>query len=317
MNYEGFLQIALTKGIGDTTLKRIMHFLQDRDITWSEFCCDNILLKEFFGHKNNVIQAIHAQNEQAKQISERLYDSGIEIVHYWDRQYPERIKMTLGEKSPAFFCYKGNIEILNKKTVGICGSRKVSTRGLGITSDCVRQLTRNGIAVVGGYAAGTDITAHKVALQYSGETVFVLAEGLLRVNIKSEVKGLLNEQNHIFISQYLPESLWNVGNAMKRNRVVISLSDAVILVESGKKGGTFAAGNETLTTRRPLFVIDFAQPEVSAEANSYFISNGGIPIRGRDGVPNLSKVFSAIQAASMQIKNDYAGGEQLKFNLIK
>ena len=81
---------------------------------------------------------------------------------------------------------------------------------------------------------------------------------------------------------------------MKRNGVIIGLSDAMILVESGKTGGTFAAGEETLSISHPLFVIDFAQPEVSAEANPYFISKGGIPIRGKAGVPNLSKVLDVI-----------------------
>ena len=94
----------------------------------------------------------------------------------------------------------------------------------------------------------------------------------------------------------MPESNWHVSNAMKRNSVIIGLSNAMILVESGKSGGTFAAGNEALSLKHPLFVIDFAQPEVSAEANPYFISKGGIPIRGKEnGTPNLKSVFSVIE----------------------
>jgi len=101
---------------------------------------------------------------------------------------------------------------------------------------------------------------------------------------------------------------------MKRNSVIIGLSEAMILVESGKSGGTFAAGNETLTTRRPLFVVDFAQPEISAEANPYFISRGGKPIRGRGkaGIPNLSEVYSVINNAYSRISDNYPYNEQLK-----
>ena len=105
----------------------------------------------------------------------------------------------------------------------------------------------------------------------------------------------MNTENHVFISQFMPESTWNVGNAMKRNSVIIGLSNAMILIESGNSGGTFAAGKEALSLEHPLFVIDFAQPEVSAEANPYFISQGGIPIRGKNGMPNLDKVFSVIE----------------------
>jgi len=52
----------------------------------------------------------------------------------------------------------------------------------------------------------------------------------------------------------------------------------MILVESGLTGGTFAAGEETLKRNRPLFVIDFADPGPSAEANPHFINHGGMPI---------------------------------------
>lgn len=61
---------------------------------------------------------------------------------------------------------------------------------------------------------------------------------------------------------------------MKRNSTIIGLSDAMILVESGLSGGTFAAGEETLKRSRPLFVVDFASPEASAEANPFFIERG-------------------------------------------
>lgn len=79
---------------------------------------------------------------------------------------------------------------------------------------------------------------------------------------------------------------------MKRNGTIIGLSDAMILVESGREGGTFAAGTETLKRKHPLFVIDFAEPGPSAEANPHFIERGGIPIRGnRQHEPNLERVI--------------------------
>ena len=45
-----------------------------------------------------------------------------------------------------------------------------------------------------------------------------------------------------------------------------------------------------------MFVIDFAQPEVSAEANPYFIKAGGTPIRGVNGSPNISKVLEVLKS---------------------
>ena len=88
---------------------------------------------------------------------------------------------------------------------------------------------------------------------------------------------------------------------MKRNSTIIGLSKAMILIEAGRTGGTFAAGEESLRTNTPLFVIDYAKPEVSAEANPYFISRGGHPIRGKKGIPCLSGVFSAVNGCAKSI----------------
>ncbi|NLZ52785.1 MAG: DNA-binding protein [Thermoanaerobacteraceae bacterium] len=295
MSYEGFLQVALAKGVGNVTLKKIIVFLQEQSLSWNDLCCDDSLLNYVFNYKESIVQAIKNQGEHAKRISEKLHKKNIGIIYYQDPQYPKKLKKSLGEKCPAFLFYKGNIDLLNKKSVGFCGSRKASSKGLSITANCAQQLAKRDIVVVSGYAAGTDIAAHKSALQHSGGTIFVLAEGILRLSIKNEIKDFLTEKNHLFLSQYMPELTWNVGNAMKRNSVIIGLSSAMILVESGKSGGTFAAGNETLAMGRPLFVIDFAQHEVSAEANPYFIERGGIPIRGKSGIPYLARVFSAIE----------------------
>ena len=296
MSYEGFLQVALAKGIGNVTLKKIMSFLQVRNLSWNDLGCDDSLLNDVFPYEKDIIQSIHAQSEQAKRVSEKLYQNNIKIIYCQDSQYPEKLKASLGDKCPAFLFYKGNIEILNRPSVGFCGSRKVSLKGLNITRDCARQLVEKGIVVISGYASGTDIAAHKAALQYSGEAGFVFAEGILKASIKNEVRELLTDNNHIFVSSYMPELTWNAGNAMKRNSIIIGLSDAMILVESGENGGTYAAGNDTLAMCHPLFVIDYAQPEVSAKANPYFIERGGIPIRGKSGIPNLAKVFSVIES---------------------
>jgi DNA processing protein len=169
-----------------------------------------------------------------------------------------------------------------------------SQRGIEIAINCAKQLAERGVVVVSGYASGIDMAAHRSALQYESETIFVLAEGLLKAGLKGDISELLTSSNHIFVSQFMPELTWDAKNAMKRNKVIIGLSDSMILVESGKSGGTFAAGQETLSVEHPLFVIDFAQPEVSAEANHYFISKGGIPIRGKNGIPNIDKILDAI-----------------------
>lgn len=305
------LQFILAKGIGDISLKRIISYLRNNNkMTWEDIYNDKNFLQIKFGFKTEIIESLYQQKERANYITEQLYQRNISMILENDKAYPQQLINSLGNKCPPILFIQGNADILNKKSVGFCGSRKVSDKGINIAINCAKQLVSNSIVVVSGYAAGTDLAAHKSALQNEGETIFVLAEGILRKTVKNEIKDYLSQENHVFVSQFMPDLTWNAGNAMKRNSIIIGLTRAMILVESGKAGGTFAAGEETLSVHHPLFVIDFAQPEVSAEANPYFICKGGIPIRGINGTPNLDKLFHIIN------QNEYLREiEQLAFNV--
>lgn len=291
------LQLILTKGIGDAAIRRILHFMHIHNCTFEDvFSSKDAFLTA--GIKTEIVDTLFSSTirDNASALAMELEKNDISIIRLYDSLYPERLKATLGESSPPVLFAKGNISLLAKKAVGFCGSRNVSEKGVSITADCARQLSKKNIAVVSGYAAGTDLAAHSSALRNGGDTIFVLAEGIMRTTIKSEIRELISEKNHVFISQFPPNITWNAGNAMKRNNVIIGLSQAMILVESGKTGGTFAAGQEALKRGCPLFVIDFAKPEVSAEANPYFIQAGGFPIRGKAGVPNLDRVFTTVNS---------------------
>jgi len=123
-----------------------------------------------------------------------------------------------------------------------------------------------------------------------------MVEGILNNKHKGEVKELLNEKNHLFVSQFPPNTIWNASNAMKRNNTIIGLSDAMMLIESGMNGGTFNAGEQSLKNQKPLFVVEYAVPKPTAEGNKYFIERGGVPIRGdKNGKPILKRVYATLE----------------------
>lgn len=292
----GVLQFLLAKGIGDVSIKKAIAYIEENKITWEELCLSKEILCDKLRFREELVNNIQNAYESARNLYEELMQSNVTILIENDIRYPQQLKKSLGKKCPPILFAKGNIDLLNNSAVGFCGSRKVSSKGITITENCALQLAEKNVTVVSGYAAGTDIAAHRSALANNGSTVFVLAEGILRMSDKDNISALLNSENHVFVSQFSPKATWNAGNAMKRNGVIIGLSKAMILVESGNQGGTFAAGKEALQVGCPLFVIEFKNPEVSAEANDYFISMGGRPIRGRNLIPNLNEVFSVISS---------------------
>ncbi len=296
MKDTSILQFSIARGIGEATIKKILQYIETNHLTFEELVNAPDLLTSL-GLKEDVINSVMSAKSQAEKLADDLYCAGVEILTENETDYPQQLKIKLGKTCPPLLFVRGNKELLNSVSVGFCGSRKASEKGLSIAADCSKQLAERKITVISGYATGTDMAAHKSSLMNGGNTVFVLAEGILRSSLKKDVQPYLGEKNHVFISQFMPNTTWNAGNAMRRNSTIIGLSRAMILVESGKTGGTFAAGEEALKVGCPLFVIDFSKPEVSAEANPYFIEKGGMPIRGKKGIPNLERVFRIIDDA--------------------
>lgn len=317
------LQMMLAKGVGDAAIRRFFTLLLEEDKSVDDVFISKSNLLDFGFSPQNIENIFAQQNEQtAQKIAKELTDCKVEMLTMLDSQYPAAFKHEKGAQQPPVLFAKGNIDLLNNPAVGFCGSRKASIKGINITADCAKQLVEQKITVVSGYASGTDLAAHNSALKQGGNTVFVLAEGILRYTVKNEVRDLLKDDNHVFLSQFWPTMTWNAGNAMKRNGIIIGLSQAMILVESGKTGGTFAAGEEALRRGCPLFVIDFAKPEVSAEANPYFIGAGGMPIRGRQGIPRLEAVLNTVKTRYAVLTDSLKDcdtiiptGEQLRMNI--
>lgn len=294
------LRVLSAKGAGDALLKKFWTLLYKNPEYTIDEICDNQQLMCSLGIRQDVSRNIFQAKEKAMRLEEELNNNGVGMWWLGDTDYPQRLNKLRESKMitvPSVLFYKGNTELLCRKSVGFTGSRKVSESGIRITAGAVKQLNRSNVVIVSGYAKGVDMTAHKAALQEDGRTVFVIVEGILKSRIKSDIKELLNDKNHIFISQTAPESSWQAANAMRRNDTIIGLSDVMFLIEAGMTGGTFAAGEQSLRCNKPLFVVDYAAKKPSAEGNPYFIERGGIPIRGdKNGVPILKKIYSALES---------------------
>lgn len=300
MTNSDVLRVINARGAGDGALRKFYYYKKNNSgCTLHEICEDKNLMCSL-GIQPQVAQNIYDTKEEAVRLQDELVRSKIDMCWLDDEKFPEGIKNLKSGNIPSVLFYKGNLELVNQKCVGFTGSRKVSDSGIRITEESVRQLSKEGVTIVSGYAKGVDMTAHRTALQEGGNTIFVIVEGLLKNKIKREVKELLDDKNHLFVSQFLPNLTWSATNAMKRNNTIIGLSDVMMLIESGMEGGTFNAGEQSLKNGKKLFVVDYMPPKANAEGNPYFIEKGGIPIRGdKEGRPILNKVYMTLEQQNM------------------
>ena len=107
--------------------------------------------------------------------------------------------------------------------------------------------------------------------------ISVLAEGLEGWKPRARYRSLITALNHAAVSEFPPDARWQVWRAMQRNKTILDLSLALVVVQSGESGGTWEAGLECLRLRKPLLVAQRQVPP-ETEGNAELIRRGGIAV---------------------------------------
>jgi len=290
------LQLMHTSGLGIRTLSKILSYYNSNNINSSSLLSEYIPeLPNKLNIKPNIISDIEFQRESAYELFDELDKHDIKMLIRGSSLYPGGLVDILGDYAPPVLFTRGNLGLLDKNAVGFCGSRNATQTALEFTEKCVSNLVKNNIVIVSGYAQGIDMTAHNTALINNGETIFVLATGILNFEWKSTIYQHINESNSLIISEFIPKFGWNAGNAMQRNNTICGLTNAMVLVESGLSGGTFEAGKSSLRFGVPLFVAEYSKSMPSSQGNEYFLNNGAYAISGASECePNIKELLHTI-----------------------
>ncbi|MBL0357240.1 MAG: DNA-protecting protein DprA [Chitinophagaceae bacterium] len=189
-----------------------------------------------------------------------------------DKNYPQRLVNCYD--SPVLLYYRGNTDLNTSKIISVVGTRNNSDYGKTVCEKLIEELAAENILVISGLAFGIDTIAHKAALKNNLPTVGVLAHGLDRIypsQNKSLAKqmaahgGLLTE----FISNTNPDK----QNFPKRNRIVAGMCDAVIVIETGKKGGSLITAELGNNYNKDVFAIPGRIGDSKSEGCNYLIKN--------------------------------------------
>ena len=282
------LQFLLTPGAGETALSGLLDQEALHPGAMDDLCrFDPARLSRTTGLGPGLAHSVIGRRGQAMAMAEKLAFAGITLLRRGDGKMPSR----LAAGPDILFC-KGNTALLSEASVGVAGSRHPSLKGSTIAEQCVESLVKKGLCIVSGNASGIDFVSSRKALEQGGRTILVLPNGILADKaIRTDLASLMTKENTLVVSQYAPLAEWNVGYAMRRNGTVISLSDAMLVVESGLNGGTYAAAEETLRRKVPLFVVEYGHAPESAAGNRKILGEGARPIRrGHDGRPGTSRL---------------------------
>ena len=181
-------------------------------------------------------------------------DYKIKTFFFTEDEYPERLKPLTD--NPILLYYKGEADLNAPKTVGIVGTRKCTDYGKEITKKIVAELAAHDVMIISGLAYGVDIAAHNAALENNLKTIGVLAHGLNTLypaQHKPAAKKMVLQGG--LLTEYKSSDEMRTHNFPDRNRIVAGLCDAVVVIESGIKGGAVITANIANSYNKDVFSV--------------------------------------------------------------
>lgn len=194
--------------------------------------------------------------------------------------YPDRLRQLYNQPERLFSCGASLNALLDLPSIGIVGSRKVTSYGRTVTEEITSYLARRGILIISGLAYGVDSLAHQAAVSANGKTIAVLPGGIGKIYPAAH-HNLATKIIHTggsLISEYPAKNLPMKHHFIERNRIIAALSDALLITEAAEKSGSLHTARFALELGKPVLAVpgDIYRP--TSKGCNNLIKMGATPI---------------------------------------
>ena len=202
----------------------------------------------------------------------------IQVIDIKSAEYPAKLR-DIPDPPGQLFC-KGDISLLNTKSVAVVGSRKNTVYGKNVALMIGKRFAGAGITVTSGLAMGIDAFSHEGALEADGKVIGVLGSGIDVMGPRRN-RDLMNrglENGGLVVSEYepgYPASSWTFP---ARNRIISGLAEAVVIVEAGLNSGSLITAKHAAEQGRPVYAVPGNINSQSSIGTNLLIRDGVTPL---------------------------------------
>ena len=243
-------------------------------------------LEAFFTEKKQNLQKIpgigQAFTQRLDRKSALLYaeeelkfieQNEIQLAFYLDKNYPKRLLNC--SDSPCTLYYKGNANLNANRHISIVGTRNASEYGKEQCNKLIEKLSKKSIKtnIISGLAYGIDICAHKAALHHNLPTIAAIGHGFQQMypaQHKKYAQEIIHKGGAI-VSEFTSKSKFDPKNFVRRNRIIAGMSDATIVIESARKGGSLVTAEIANSYNRDVFAFPGRVNNKYSEGCNYLI----------------------------------------------
>lgn len=233
---EDIIRLQLVNGLGRKTISKILKFMEAKKANLKNFSDVEKFIKDM-GIKKVKIDLEKIESEAAA-ILDCCRKSNIKIISIYDGEYPRKLHQI--EDKPLILYADGNLDLLNNEcNIAIVGTRTPSQEGYEISSIFAEKLTEGRCCIVSGFASGCDESAHNGCLAAKGQTIAVIPSGhLYSMKNNKSLYNMIILNGGAIISELPPNAKSEKNAFVNRNQIIAALSEGIIVIEGGLKGGT-------------------------------------------------------------------------------
>ncbi|MBO1351343.1 MAG: DNA-processing protein DprA [Hormoscilla sp. GUM202] len=256
---EGAFWLAWSqiKGIGPILLLRLQRHFGTLAAAWH---ADAAALGQVEGFGPKTVAAVLGARkaiDPEKLAAAHLKDN----PHFWtpaDDDYPRLLREI--PNPPAVLYYRGVVRPEENQgmtpAVAIVGTREPTDYGKRWTRRISRLLSQKGFTIVSGMAQGIDSEAHRGCLEAGGRTIAVLGTGVDMV-YPPRNQQLYEQilQQGLVVSEYPAGTQPDRAHFPQRNRIIVGLCRAVLIVEAPVNSGALISARLANDFGRDVYVL--------------------------------------------------------------
>lgn len=218
--------------------------------------------------------------EECMRMLERLSGEGVDFISINDESYPRLLKEC--DDPPLGLYVKSATpakELWNdRRIIAVVGTRDLSSYGEYWCREIIKSLAEceEKPVIVSGLAIGTDICAHRAALEFGLPTIAVMPTGADSVYPKRHfgyAQRICSTEGCALVTDYPPGTEALAIHFLRRNRIIAALAEALILTESRIKGGGMMTARLAFSYNRDVYVLPGRIDDVRSQGCNYLVRN--------------------------------------------
>lgn len=237
---------------------------------------------------NRISNAENKIDKAAKYLK-KLTDRDITIATSYGEQYIHRLEEL--NNPPPLLYVRGNMPDQKKKTVALVGTEEATNEGIKLTIQLAHRFSKAGVQIVSSLNRGIDSAAHVGAGKSNNASFAVLESGFDNLHPPENSPLAIDiAQTGGVISEYAPETVFKPKNYILANRIIVGLSQAVVVTELNEDSSRIL---DLLACCAQVGKLCFLMidPATGAHADQvslgYTVKHGAIPIIGLDKVDDI------------------------------